>query len=66
MKIYKKIFIVFSLALFAIVIISFNKTNVKANSYDNKIICNATINDNFDTSTIQIVLNEEASRNNKE
>ena len=32
MKIYKKIFIVFSLALFAIVIISFNKTNVKANS----------------------------------
>ena len=38
MRIYKKLFIVLSFALFAIVIISFNKTNVKANSYDNKII----------------------------
>ena len=62
----KKVFSSIVFLFISFIAISTLNVKVKANSYDDKIYCSATIDDNFDTSIIHIVLNENASMNDKE
>ncbi len=66
MKIVKKI-LLFAMPIFIFIFAFFiGNINVRANESTDKIYCNATINDDFDSSTIQIVLNDVASASDKE
>lgn len=66
MKITKKVSIFIILFLICLITFSIGNINVRANEATDKLYCNATINDNFDSSTIQIVLNDVSSASNKE